>query len=406
MRKAIDTLLFSGDFTPTTFNLAFFMHSVFRDDIDRESKQLKEEREASYAEFLSDAAAKGTPLPTSITTTPVPAAPPRAEPHHTPAPVAHETHPTPAPAPSPPESHPASHAPVSSKQAAAGFTFHKDAERKRRGPLLAGIGVLIAALAGAGYWYFAMGPGAHHPPAAPTTTTLSPQAVAALERVKELEEKLKAFEEEKAAAEQKAQEEAEAKLQKEAQARGSQVDAAALQRARDEAAKAARAEQERKQQEERKRLEQEKAAEEARLAEERRKAEEAARLAAATSTTTTLATTTTTTTTTTTLPPLHPGSLVSLTDPGVIPPQPTQSQPLAYPPLALRYRIEGTVDLSVLVDENGNVADVKLIKKAGGKWGLNEAAMEHVSRQRYKPAVKDGVPVKVWITVRVPFKLP
>ena len=47
MRKAVDALLFSGDFTPTTFNLAFFMHSLFREDIDRETKTLKEEKEAS-----------------------------------------------------------------------------------------------------------------------------------------------------------------------------------------------------------------------------------------------------------------------------------------------------------------------------------------------------------------------
>jgi len=47
LRKGIDTLLFSGDFTPTTFNLAFFMHSLFREDIERESKALKQEREAS-----------------------------------------------------------------------------------------------------------------------------------------------------------------------------------------------------------------------------------------------------------------------------------------------------------------------------------------------------------------------
>src|SRR5262249_25900373 len=54
MRKAVDTLLFSGDFAPTTFNLAFFMHSLFRDTIDRESRVLKEEKEASYADFLTD----------------------------------------------------------------------------------------------------------------------------------------------------------------------------------------------------------------------------------------------------------------------------------------------------------------------------------------------------------------
>src|SRR4029453_2451996 len=54
MRKGVDTLLFSGDFAPTTFNLAFFMHSLFRDDIDRETKTLKEERESSYVEYITE----------------------------------------------------------------------------------------------------------------------------------------------------------------------------------------------------------------------------------------------------------------------------------------------------------------------------------------------------------------
>src|SRR5262249_261859 len=70
MRKAVDTLLFSGDFTPTTFNLAFFMHSLFRDTIDREGKTLKEEKEASYAEYLTEDV-KSAPRTTS---TPAPTA--------------------------------------------------------------------------------------------------------------------------------------------------------------------------------------------------------------------------------------------------------------------------------------------------------------------------------------------
>ncbi len=54
MRKALDTLLFSGDFSPTTFNVAFFMHSLFRDDSDREQQAVAQEREANYAEFLTE----------------------------------------------------------------------------------------------------------------------------------------------------------------------------------------------------------------------------------------------------------------------------------------------------------------------------------------------------------------
>lgn len=36
-KKAVDTLLFSGDYSPTTFNLAFFMHTLFRDEGDTDA---------------------------------------------------------------------------------------------------------------------------------------------------------------------------------------------------------------------------------------------------------------------------------------------------------------------------------------------------------------------------------
>ena len=56
LRQAIDALLYSGEFNPTTFNLAFFMHSLFRQDIEREARSLAEERAASYAEYWADEA--------------------------------------------------------------------------------------------------------------------------------------------------------------------------------------------------------------------------------------------------------------------------------------------------------------------------------------------------------------
>ncbi len=63
-RKAIDPLLFAGDFAPTTFDLAFFMHTLFRDEMEREAKALEEARGASYAEFLADEKAT-TAVPTA-----------------------------------------------------------------------------------------------------------------------------------------------------------------------------------------------------------------------------------------------------------------------------------------------------------------------------------------------------
>lgn len=416
MRKAVDTLLFSGDFTPTTFNLAFFMHSLFREDIERESKQLKDEREASYLEFLAEdlarAGAKDTTatvaLPTPIlatdpalsvtTAATIPAA--EALPPVAPAPPDERDVTIREPLPPPSPGLPASEAPptVSASAAASVFTFHKEEPAKSRTPLLA-VAALLIALAGATAFFVLGRAGIPSAPASPVSTTLSPAAVAAMTKVKELEEKLQVFEAEKAAAEAKAAEEAKKKLESQAKNRGQEADPVAVAKAQEEAAAKARAEQEKKQQEERRKLEEAKAAEEARLAEEERRAEET-RVAALATTTTTLATPPPTT-----LPPLQPGALVDVSEPGVLAPVVDKTPPLQYPQLALRQRVEGTVELNVLVDEKGLVTDATVVKGAG-KVGLDEAAIENVKKRRYRPATKDGVPVKVWIPVRVQFRLP
>jgi protein TonB len=242
-------------------------------------------------------------------------------------------------------------------------------------------------------------------------TTLSPEAQAALDRVKELEEKLRAFEAERAEAEAKASEEARKKLEAQAKALGTTADPTAVAKAQEEAARRARLEQEQNQLEERRRLEEAKAAEVARVAEERRRAEEAAAAAVAAAAAAAVATTTTTLPPTTTLAPttqaaLKPGTLVNLSDAGVTPPVPEKAPSLQYPSRALRQRVEGTVELSILVDERGVVTDAQVVTSAGGRAGLDEAAMENARKRKYRPATKDGVPVKVWMPLRVQFKLP
>jgi TonB family protein len=297
-----------------------------------------------------------------------------------------------------------SHAhPPASSSTDSGFTFHKtEAKGGGKMPLIAG-GIAAVLLLGVGGWFAYTKMRTPAVPPVPPTTTLSAEAAAAVARVKELEDKLKAIEAEKAAAEQKAADDAKKKLEAQAAAKGQAVDPAALAKAQEEATKKARAEQEKKAQDERRRLEEEKKAEEARLAEEKRKQDEdAARVAAAT-------TTTLPAPTTTTAPPapvIRAGSLVNLSDPGVIAPVAERVSPPLYPEIARRQNLEGTVELNVLVDERGAVADVQVVTGAGGKSGLNEAAVDNVRKRRYRPATKDGVPVKVWVPVRVQFKLP
>ncbi len=76
-----------------------------------------------------------------------------------------------------------------------------------------------------------------------------------------------------------------------------------------------------------------------------------------------------------------------------------------YPQLARQQRVEGLVLMSVLVNEKGQVMQVKLLRGVNKPVGLNEAAEAAVRRSSFAPAMKDGVHVKAWMTVPINFKL-
>ena len=108
----------------------------------------------------------------------------------------------------------------------------------------------------------------------------------------------------------------------------------------------------------------------------------------------------------TTPPEVEPGTLVTLDTPGVLAPSAESKPQLVYPPMAMRQKIEGTVELRALVDEDGAVTDVRLMKGLATREDLNNAAVAYVKRWTFRPATSHGVPVKVWMPVRVEFRLP
>lgn len=103
-------------------------------------------------------------------------------------------------------------------------------------------------------------------------------------------------------------------------------------------------------------------------------------------------------------PEVHEGDLVEATPDVIKPSVVTRIEP-AYPPIARSKKVEGTVILSVLVTESGGVSDVKVLREAGGSMGLNEAAVAAVKKWKFRPAVKAGKRVKVWVTYPVVFKV-
>jgi protein TonB len=74
-----------------------------------------------------------------------------------------------------------------------------------------------------------------------------------------------------------------------------------------------------------------------------------------------------------------------------------------YPELARRARVEGTVVLEAVIDRNGDVVDVQIVKDV--RLGCGEAAREAVRSWRYLPATLNGRPVSVMMTVTVTFEL-
>ena len=84
--------------------------------------------------------------------------------------------------------------------------------------------------------------------------------------------------------------------------------------------------------------------------------------------------------------------------------KPLETRPPVYPPRCLRMGIEGTVRVRVLVGEDGRVQEVT-IGKSSGEAALDESAMDAVSRWRFEPARRNGVPVRAWAVVPIEFKL-
>jgi periplasmic protein TonB len=99
------------------------------------------------------------------------------------------------------------------------------------------------------------------------------------------------------------------------------------------------------------------------------------------------------------------GDLVPAGTTGLVPARVLHRGLVPYPPMAKAQHVEGTVILSVLVSETGQVLEIRILRGISRGVGLNEAAEEIMRRSTFSPPTKDGVRVKAWTTVPVDFKL-
>ena len=74
-----------------------------------------------------------------------------------------------------------------------------------------------------------------------------------------------------------------------------------------------------------------------------------------------------------------------------------------HPEEALRDSLEGKVFLKFIVNLDGSVSDIRVLR---GEAIFHRAAIDAVSQFRFKPAEHSGKPVAVWMTLPVSFRLP
>jgi protein TonB len=73
-----------------------------------------------------------------------------------------------------------------------------------------------------------------------------------------------------------------------------------------------------------------------------------------------------------------------------------------YPPLAVRAQVQGLVILEAVVDRDGRVEDVRVLRSIPL---LDRAAIDAVRQWRYSPLLLNGKPERFVLTVTVSFSL-
>lgn len=87
----------------------------------------------------------------------------------------------------------------------------------------------------------------------------------------------------------------------------------------------------------------------------------------------------------------------------VSPPIPTHRPEPPYVEKARLVGFQGTTVLLVLVDSRGIVAQTRVVKALG--LGLDQSALRTVRAWKFKPAMRNGVPVPVRVMVEITFRL-
>jgi TonB family protein len=76
-----------------------------------------------------------------------------------------------------------------------------------------------------------------------------------------------------------------------------------------------------------------------------------------------------------------------------------------YTPDALRAKIQGVVLLEAVVQPDGTVGDVQIVRSLDPVFGLDQEAIKAARQWRFIPGKRQGLPVPVLVTIELTFTL-
>jgi TonB family protein len=100
---------------------------------------------------------------------------------------------------------------------------------------------------------------------------------------------------------------------------------------------------------------------------------------------------------------IHEGDVVDVTELDKLPEPLSVIHPF-YPPLAAQQRAAATIIITALISENGDVTEVKILR-GDARFGFNESAIRAMRAVRFTPPMKDGKRVKTWRPQSITFKM-
>jgi periplasmic protein TonB len=90
---------------------------------------------------------------------------------------------------------------------------------------------------------------------------------------------------------------------------------------------------------------------------------------------------------------------------GLTDPEPIFEKKPEYTSAAMRAKVQGTVEVQAVVNPDGSVSRVQIVRSLDDRFGLDEEAMKAVRQWRFRPGVKGGKPVPVMVVIELTFTL-